>query len=199
MGHPKTPRREPGPPASTLSGVECLPSTPCEARLKTFNPATAPPGARNCPHSRAGITTLPGSESAAESASESAANPTRITAPDRSEDRRLLTPPDSGTDRHPETARPRHKPARPTPNPRLKEKLSQHPGNPQPSPAPGSLALSAQKRQRYPLCPAVGSRTYRLAILGYQVLSSLGFQSRTRWRSSSAFSAVRPTTSATPS
>lgn len=50
----------------------------------------------------------------------------------------------------PPAARPRHTPARPTPNPRLKEKLSEHPGNPsacpRPLPAPGSHALARPGR-----------------------------------------------------
>jgi hypothetical protein len=86
------------------------------------------------------------------------------------------------------------------PNPRLKEKLSEHPGSPstlpRPSPAPGWPALAAQKLRQHVLCSAV---SYQRAILGYQLLSSCGCQSCTRWRSSSTFSAFRATTSATPS
>ena len=88
-------------PCSTLSGVECLPYTPCAARLKTSTPQ--PPSGSSKPHAhRAGIATLPGQQSAAESAPGSTANPNSITA-------RIggSSPPDSATDRHPQTARPR--------------------------------------------------------------------------------------------
>jgi hypothetical protein len=52
-------------PCSTLSGVECLPYTPCAARLKTSTP---PPhsGSTKLPPLRAQFATLPGRESAAD-------------------------------------------------------------------------------------------------------------------------------------
>ena len=65
----------------------------------------------------------------------------------------LLDPPESGTDRHPQTARPRHTGAA---NPLHAKRNSEHPGNPSTcpplTPLPGSPALPAQKRQQQLLC-----------------------------------------------
>jgi hypothetical protein len=87
--------------------------------VKNLIPATAlREHQKTTPH-RARIATLTGRESAAESGSESAANRTWITA-------RIggsSPSPESEADQQPKTARPRHTPARPEPNQRLKEKL----------------------------------------------------------------------------
>jgi hypothetical protein len=101
-------------PRSTLSGVTCLPSTPCEARIKTLNPATAlRDHQRLIPH-RARIATLPGmdrrqnrdqkgqlnrSGSGRESGKESA----RETPPDwRLKERTLSAPHPVGRSTYPE-------------------------------------------------------------------------------------------------
>lgn len=64
----------------------------------------------------------------------------------------------------PQTARPRHTPARPEPNPRLKEKLPEHHGNqstyPDPHPFPDRTPWPAQKRARQLLC-STGRRSLR--------------------------------------
>jgi hypothetical protein len=66
--------------------------------------------------------------------------------------------PESGTDQHPQTARPRHTPARPGPNPQLKKKLSEHPSTGESTCLPDRNRWSpriAQDRQQQVLCEAV--------------------------------------------
>ncbi len=118
------------------------PYTPCAARQKTSNPATA----------------LREHEKATPSPRPNRHTPRSGSAADQDRKAPLIGPgsrpgsagrntPESGTDRHPQTARPRHTPARPEPNPRLKEKLPEHPS------ATGAPALTSPAPDRSP-CPA---------------------------------------------
>ena len=120
-------------PCSTLSGVECHPSTPCAARQKTLNPATTLREHEKATPHRAGFATLPGKNRTAESdrkarligpgsgRGSAAGTPRKRERIDRLERQGRTTP------RRGQNPNPRHTPARPEPNPQLKKKLSEHP------------------------------------------------------------------------
>jgi hypothetical protein len=130
-------------PCSTLSGVECLPYTPCEARLKSLNPSTA------LWEQQTERTTVP------ESPRFPAANQRRNR--DQIGQLKQAGIREGSAAHFQRQGRATHRRGQ-HPNPRLKEKLLEHPGNPttypEPSSAPGSLALAAQKRKRQLLCGA---------------------------------------------
>lgn len=147
------------------------------------------------PH-RAGIATLPGQESALESGRHRAANRTRIRTRIGGTDtpgiRNGSPVRDGKAAPHPGAARPKPTAKRKTPRtPRHPERL------PAPSPAPGSLALAAQKRERQVLCSAVriagycffglagiGICRWTFPVFGSTVsLCSFGFFEKRKFRS----------------
>ncbi len=85
----------------------------------------------------------------------------RLIAPGSGRGLAASSPPESEAGSAP--AKPRHTPARPTPNSRLKEKLSEHRGNPSTYPDPHPLPHRPPwlpKRERQLLCSPSGSWAY---------------------------------------